>query len=60
MIFIIDTIPMSILGAMSFVSISKDIITKRNGLAIIIFAILKYLKTFNFKTGNKTVLISGR
>lgn len=58
-IFILGAIPMSILGAYSFVSVPKEIITRGIGLAIVVFVVLKYFKMLKFETSNKTMFIGG-
>lgn len=58
-VFISGAIPMSVVGAYSFVSVSKDIVTRGIGLTIIIFVILKYFKILKFQSNNKTMFIGG-
>lgn len=58
-IFISGAIPMSVLGAYSFVSVPKDIVTRGIGLTIIIFVILKYFKILKFQSNNRTMFIGG-
>ena len=50
---------MSILGAYSFVKVSKGFLTRGIGLAIIIFVILKYFKKLSFTPSSKTLLLGG-
>lgn len=57
--FILGAVPMSVLGAVSFVKVPKEIITRAIGLAIIIFVILKYFKILKFKPNDKTMFIGG-
>lgn len=59
LIFIMGAIPMSIIGALSFVKVPKEIITRGIGFAIILFVILKYFKILKFKVSNKTMFIGG-
>jgi len=59
LIFITGAVPMSIVGAYSFVKVPKDVITRGIGLTIIIFVILKYFKLLNIKSSDKTMLIGG-
>jgi Predicted permeases len=58
-IFIIGAVPLSILGAFSFVEVSKDLITRGIGFTIILFVGLKYFKVLKFKPNNITMLIGG-
>ena len=58
-IFILGAVPMSVLGAFSFVNVSKDIINRGIGFAIIVFVVLKYFKVLKFEPNNKTIFIGG-
>lgn len=58
-IFMLGAVPMSVLGALSFVEVPKGVITRGIGLAIIIFVILKYFKLLKFQPNNKTMFIGG-
>ena len=57
--FTFGAVPMSVLGAVSFVEVPKEIITRGIGFVIIVFVVLKYLKVFKFKTNNRTMFIGG-
>lgn len=57
--FILGAVPMSVLGAFSFVKVPKEIITRGIGFAIIVFVVLKYFKVLKFKPSNRTMLIGG-
>lgn len=57
--FILGAVPMSVLGAFSFVEVPKGILTRGIGAAIILFVILKYFKVLKFKPNNRTMLIGG-
>ncbi len=57
--FIIGAVPMSVLGAFSFVKVPKEIITRGIGFAIIIFVALKYFKVLKFEPSDRTLLIGG-
>lgn len=59
LIFIAGAIPMSVMGAFSFVAVSKDLITRIIGLVIVIFVALKYFKLLKFQPNNWTMLIGG-
>ena len=41
--FILGAVPMSVLGAFTFVEVPKEIVTRVIGFAIILFVVLKYL-----------------
>lgn len=58
-IFIIGAVPMSVLGAFSFVKVPKEIITRGIGFAIIIFVLLKYFKVLKFKADNRIMFAGG-
>ncbi|AWK53141.1 sulfite exporter TauE/SafE family protein [Clostridium beijerinckii] len=58
-VFIIGAVPLSILGAFSFVEVPKDLITRGIGFTIILFVALKYFKVLKFKPNNITILIGG-
>ncbi|QCX34278.1 sulfite exporter TauE/SafE family protein [Caloramator sp. E03] len=57
--FIIGAVPMSVLGAFSFVKVQKEIITRGIGFAIIVFVALKYFKVLKFEPSDRTMLIGG-
>jgi len=59
LMFILGAVPMSILGAFSFVKVPKEIITRGIGLAIIVFVVLKYFKVLKFEPGDRTMLVGG-
>ena len=58
-IFILGAVPMSVLGAFSFVKVPKEIITRGIGFAIIVFVALKYFKMLKFEPSDRTMLIGG-
>lgn len=57
--FILGAVPMSVLGAFSFVKVLKEIITRGIGFAIIVFVALKYFKMLKFEPSDRTMLIGG-
>lgn len=57
--FILGAVPMSLLGAFSFVKVPKDVVTRGIGLVIIVFVVLKYFKVLKFNPGNNTMFIGG-
>ncbi len=59
LIFIITAIPFSIFGALSFVSLPKDIIMRIIGACVLAFALLKFFKIVKLKTGITTLLFGG-
>lgn len=58
-IFILGAVPLSVLGAFSFISAPKDLITRIIGLSIILFVGLKYFKLLRFVPNNWTLFIGG-
>jgi len=59
MIFIAAAVPLAIIGALSFVSLPKDVVMRLVGFFILIFALLKFIKILNFRPGHKTLLLGG-
>jgi hypothetical protein len=59
LLFTLGAVPMSVLGAYSFVEVPKEIVTRLIGLAIILFVILKYYNILKFKTTNSTIVLGG-
>lgn len=59
MVFIATAVPFSVIGALSFVSLPKELIMRIIGACIVIFALLKYYKILKFNPGNKTLLAGG-
>lgn len=59
-LFILDVVPMSVLGAYSFVEVPKEIISRLIGLAIILFVILKYFKILKLDPSDSTMVLGGR
>jgi uncharacterized membrane protein YfcA len=59
LMFILGAVPMSVLGAYSFVEMPKEIISRLIGLAIILFVILKYFKLLKFTPANSTMVVGG-
>ena len=57
--FILGAVPMSVLGAFTFVEVPKEIVTRVIGFAIILFVVLKYFRLLEFKPSNKTMVIGG-
>lgn len=57
--FIAGAVPLSILGAYSFVYVPKEIINRTIGAVIILFVCLKQLNILKFEPGNKSMLLGG-
>lgn len=57
-LFLLGAIPLSILGALSFVQLPKDLVTRAIGGIILIFVALKYLGVLKLK-GGSTLLVAG-
>jgi len=56
--FLVGAIPLSILGALSFVQLPKEMVTRAIGAAILLFVLLKYFGLLGIKCG-RVVLIAG-
>lgn len=56
--FLIGAIPFSILGALSFIQLPKDLVTRAIGAVILIFVVLKYFGLLKLK-GSPTLLVAG-
>ena len=59
LLFILGAVPMSVLGAYSFVEVPKELISRLIGLAIILFVILKYFKILKFDPTNSSMVLGG-
>lgn len=57
-LFLLGATPMAILGAISFVQLPKELITRAIGAAILVFVALKHLDLMKIKSGG-AVLIGG-
>lgn len=58
-LFILGAVPMSFLGAYSFVEVPKEIISRLIGFAIILFVTLKYFNILKFNPTNHTMVLGG-
>ena len=58
-LFLIGAIPSAVLGALSFVQLPKNIVTRAIGLAIIIFVMLKITGILKLKPSKWLLLIGG-
>lgn len=57
-LFLLGAIPLSILGALSFVQLPKELVTRAIGAAIFVFVTQKYFGILKIKSG-RAVLIGG-
>ena len=57
-LFLLGAVPFSVLGAVSFAELPKELITRGIGLAILLFVSLKYSKILNLKV-TPALLIAG-
>lgn len=57
-LFLLGAIPLSVLGALSFVQLPKDLITRAIGAAILLFVAFKYCGVLKLK-GATTLLVAG-
>lgn len=58
-LFLVGAIPMSIIGAFSFVAIPKEIVSKLIGFAVIGFVILKYYQIIKIENNNRVMILGG-
>lgn len=58
-LFLVTAVPFSILGALSFVSLSREIIMKLIGACVMAFALLKFFKLLKPKAGKTSLLLGG-
>lgn len=58
MLFLLGAIPLSVLGALSFTQLPKDLVTRAIGAAILIFVALKYFNVLKLK-GSSLLLVTG-
>jgi uncharacterized membrane protein YfcA len=57
-LFLLGAIPFSILGALSFVQLPKDLVTRAIGVAILVFVALRYFGLLKIKNG-RALLVAG-
>ena len=57
-LFLLGAIPLSVLGALSFVQFPKELVTRAIGVAILVFVALKYFGLLKITSG-RAVLIAG-
>lgn len=57
--FLLGAIPLSGVGAYSFISLPKDLVTRVIGVAVLAFAILKYTGILKFRPSNPLLVTGG-
>jgi len=57
-LFLLGAVPLSIMGAVSFVLLPKEMVTRSIGAAILIFVALKYFRVLKIEAG-PTLLVAG-
>jgi len=57
-LFLLGAIPLSVLGALSFIQLPKELVIRAIGAAILVFVVLKYFGLLKIASG-RTVLIGG-
>jgi len=57
-LFLLGAIPFSILGALSFVQLPKELVTRAIGVAILVFVALRYFGLLKIKNG-RALLVAG-
>jgi len=58
-LFLIGAIPLAILGALSFLQLPKELVTRCIGLAIIVFVVLKITGVLKLKPGKLLLVLGG-
>lgn len=58
MLFLLGAIPLTVLGALSFVQLPKELVMRVIGAAILIFVALRYFSVLKLK-GSSTLLLAG-
>ncbi|NPV89555.1 MAG: sulfite exporter TauE/SafE family protein [Firmicutes bacterium] len=58
-LFTLGAVPMSIVGALSFIAVPKDLITRGIGFVIVLFVTLKYFNILRLETNNCIMFIGG-
>jgi hypothetical protein len=57
-LFLLGAVPLSIMGALSFVQLPKELVTRAVGAAILVFVALKYFGVLKIK-GGRALLVAG-
>ena len=58
-LFLLGAIPLSMVGALSFVSLPAGIVTRGIGVAVLAFAALKYFRILDFKPSTRLLIAGG-
>jgi len=58
-VFLLGAVPFSILGALSFAQLPKELVTRTIGAAILIFVVLQYFGLLKIKTGRALLAAGG-
>lgn len=58
-VFLLGALPLSVLGALSFVNLPKPLVVRAVGFALVAFAVLKAFDLVRVKAGLATLLIGG-
>jgi len=58
-LFLLGAIPFSILGALSFVQLPKELVTRILGAVILVFVALKYFGGLKIKAGSGLLIVGG-
>jgi hypothetical protein len=58
-LFLLGAAPLSVLGALSFIQLPKDLVTRAIGVAILIFVALNYFGVLRLKTGPLSLVLGG-
>jgi len=59
LLFLVGAVPSSVLGAVSFVTLPKDLVTRCIGTAILLFVALKYYGVLELKPGQLLLVAGG-
>jgi len=57
--FLFGAVPLSILGALSFVQLPKGLVTRAIGIVILVFVVLKYFGLLKIKGGSALLVMGG-
>lgn len=58
-LFLAGAIPLSLVGAVSFVRLPAGVVTRGIGIAVLVFAVLKYFRLLEFKPSNRLLIVGG-
>jgi len=57
--FLLGAIPLSLVGALSFVRLPAGVVTRSIGVAVLVFAALKYFHLLDFRPSNRLLVVGG-